>query len=105
MPPSKILGSPRHCVVWRTATLGCRAYPHGAPVVVRHVRMGNGAPPRQRCDATNISGPKPLRDRIRQHNVTPSVGRVDQDTRTEPGNLKRFEDAPCPTNGGDRAWL
>jgi hypothetical protein len=34
MPPSKILGSPRHCVVWRTATLGCRAYPHGAPVVV-----------------------------------------------------------------------
>jgi len=49
--------------------------------------MGNGAPQRQRCDAANITGPKPLRDRIHQQNATPSIGRVDLDTRTEPGTL------------------
>ncbi len=81
----------------------CRAPCSRSPLKARHVRMGNAAPQRQRCDATNITGPKPLRDRNHQHNATPSVGRVDLDTRTEPGTVKRPEDAPCPTNGGDRA--
>src|SRR5450759_511376 len=42
-------------------------------------------------DSPNITGPKPLRDRLHQQRATPSVGRVDLDTRTEPGTVKRPE--------------